>query len=1150
MAVLIPLVVEAQSPPRPSVSVSQLPRFSDNNKVADFNEDGRADLIGGARLIGPPATDLVIALGAGDGTFAPPASLGVPGSPLAVADFNNDGHQDVLVGTIAILPGRGNGTFGALRQMPATPSVPLDPEFPYATIAADFNNDGKVDLLLGSSLYPGHGDFTFGAPYELSAASGYVAAFADFNRDGRSDLAVLRPFAPIDVLLNQGGFLFAVAPPVTLSLNSIQNLVAGDLNKDGNPDLIAITSYTSESGESPGDVHVMLGNGDGTFDADVTYPIGVGGRTATVTVAVGDFNRDGNLDVASGGQSARYYDSFCTGRVLWDSVSIVPGRGDGTLGTQASFRLGTNNYTDEEYQLTHHALVSGDLNGDGYFDLVTSPGAVLLGRPAVPNRAPQVSAGPDQTTQGSTDIPLDGSATDADNDWLRFQWRNQHGVLSGNVPLLCGSGGGTYTLTVTDDRGGTASDTMTIVQSPSNGNSDAYMVVGPGRDAVLGTATPHVITWTSNMDRFGVRSFRVRASVDDGKTWTTVPGCAAMPATATQCTWTAPGPVTATGRFLVEAYNATGGLIYFATSPQFRIISGRGTVPGWQNSDIGAVGVPGSVSYDGSIVTVKGSGADIWDSHDQFHYVWTVVAGDFELIAHVNSVQNVDRWTKAGLMIRNGVGSTAPHASLFATPTTEKGLAFQRRRVAGGPSVSTPGPSIAGPVWLRLVRAADQVSAYYRLNTASPWTLIGTDTLTAPGGVSIGLAVSSHVRSTLATATFDHLQYVPREPLVAGWSSNDVGSPGAAGSTRFSDFGAATVTGSGGDVWGAADAFHWVHRSATGDFTFEAHVDRVDNVDRWTKAGLMIRAGIGPSAQHAFIFSTPTVDKGVAFQGRQVAGGLSTQVQSVAATAPVYLRITRQGSTINAFMRPSMARGWLHMGTLVLAGLPEMVEVGLAVTSHRDGALAAARFSNIVLEPIRAWSTSVIGPGSGRSFVNGTFFSGFNTGRDIWGTADDFTYIHTRWQGDGTMTARLNQIITADQWSKAGLMFRESLAPGSKFVYALSSSSKGSALQYRGTTGGAAASAGAVPGRSAPGEFEPGFWLRITRAGSRFSSWYSTDFISWIPLGEVTIAMPGDIYIGIAVTSHNPAGEAVGQFDDVTVRRDPWVPEAVPGGSF
>ncbi len=558
--------------------------------------------------------------------------------------------------------------------------------------------------------------------------------------------------------------------------------------------------------------------------------------------------------------------------------------------------------------------------------------------------------------------------------------------------------------------------------------------------------------------------------------------------------------------------------------------------------------MPGSVTYDGRLVTVKGSGADIWDPSDQFHYVWTTIGGDYEVIARVLSVQGPSNWTKAGLMIRGGVGPTAPHASLFATPTTEKGLAFQRRPVFNGASVSTAGPKIVSPVWLRLVRSGDEVTAYYRVNATSAWTLIGTQTL--PGASMVGLAVSSHVRSTLATATFEGVQIIPRTTQVPGWSNEDVGAVGAVGSARLEHLGLATVSGSGADVWGSADAFHWVHRTATGDFTFEAHLDSVDNVNRWTKAGLMIRAGTGPSAQHAFIFGTPTVEKGVDFQARPTAGGNSTQVLSLAAAPPTYLRITRQGNLINAYMRPTRERQWLHMGSITLTGLPAAVEVGLAVSSHQDGVLATAQFSDIVLEPMRTWNATVVGPGAGGASGNGTFFGAANTGRDIWGTADDFSYLHTRWQGDGTLTARLNRILTADDWSKAGLMFRESLAAGSRYAYALASSGRGSALQYRAATGAAAASAGAAPGRSAPGEFEPGFWLRITRTGNVFTSFFSTDQIAWTPLGEVTIAMPNEIYVGIAVTSHNEGAEAVGQFDDLNLRHHPQIPEPVPGGAF
>jgi regulation of enolase protein 1 (concanavalin A-like superfamily) len=270
--------------------------------------------------------------------------------------------------------------------------------------------------------------------------------------------------------------------------------------------------------------------------------------------------------------------------------------------------------------------------------------------------------------------------------------------------------------------------------------------------------------------------------------------------------------------------------------------------------------------------------------------------------------------------------------------------------------VSTSGPAIVAPVWLRLVRSGNEISGYYKVTEGAAWTLVGTQTFASlDSAMQAGLAVSSHTRSGLAAARFDRLQIIQRQPLPDGWSSDDVGTVGAAGRAQLSDV--AAVTGSGADVWGTADEFHWVHRRASGDFTFDARVDRVDNVDRWTKAGLMIRSSGSPSSQYAFVLATPTSQKGIAFQGRTTNGGAAVQVAQTTAVpavvAPVDLRITRMGNTIAAYARRvSEDDGWHLLGTLTMTALPADVDVGLAVTSHDDGVLATAQFSRIVLEPM------------------------------------------------------------------------------------------------------------------------------------------------------------------------------------------------------
>jgi regulation of enolase protein 1 (concanavalin A-like superfamily) len=184
--------------------------------------------------------------------------------------------------------------------------------------------------------------------------------------------------------------------------------------------------------------------------------------------------------------------------------------------------------------------------------------------------------------------------------------------------------------------------------------------------------------------------------------------------------------------------------------------------PGWSSGDVGSVGATGAASVEGSMATVTGSGADIWNSADAFRYAYTQVNGNFVFTARVTGIENVDQWTKAGVMIRSSTSAESTHASLFATPTSVKGLAFQRRTISGGPSVHTPGPSDVPSVWLRLSRQGATVTAEYRKSGSDAWTTIGSDWIPdLPDAPLVGIAVSSHRDGVLATATFDNVSVLP-----------------------------------------------------------------------------------------------------------------------------------------------------------------------------------------------------------------------------------------------------------------------------------------------------------------------------------------------------------------------------------------------------
>src|SRR3954468_11405528 len=187
----------------------------------------------------------------------------------------------------------------------------------------------------------------------------------------------------------------------------------------------------------------------------------------------------------------------------------------------------------------------------------------------------------------------------------------------------------------------------------------------------------------------------------------------------------------------------------------------------WAATDIGATGVTGNVSYASGVFTVRGGGADVWGTADALQYVYQPLSGDGAIVARVASVQNVAAWTKAGVMIRNGLAPSAAQAFMLVSPG--KGMAFQRRTGDGGASTGTSGGAGAAPQWVRLTRTGQAITAAISPDGAA-WTTIGQDTFAMARTVYVGVAVSSHDTTQLAQAAFDSVRVTaPTTTLPAGW---------------------------------------------------------------------------------------------------------------------------------------------------------------------------------------------------------------------------------------------------------------------------------------------------------------------------------------------------------------------------------------------
>lgn len=1008
---------------RVGVQLTQVPALSEI-WPADFNGDGITDLVANRSDGFGSILGVVIQLGHGDGTFDTPQTVNVPASGVVgVGDLNRDGFVDIITSgsSTYVLPGRGDGSF--------SPALPLAISAGSPTYVVDMNSDGMPDLVTRSAapvgirvaVYPGHGDFTFGTPTVMSGGSlGGIPVLsltiADFNGDGLLDVATNA--GRIDVFVNQGNLTF-IDTITPAALNG--GLTARDVDSDGVVDLIAGSGHlTGNDLWTSGLVSIFHGNGDATFQAPVTYPVNNG----PVMVVAGDFNGDGIQDIATGNRSV--VESCDNVNQLWNSISILFGRGDGTFAPAQSFALG-DSVTPDPGRVSR--VNTSDLNADGRTDLLVSPGTILVMQPPGPNHPPIVSAGPDLygPYDGYGSTLFNATASDPDHDWLSFAWRDDLGHVSEPVlrscPGLFSYSGATriFTLTADDGHGGVSADFLQWVFS-----SNALQPPPSGYSS---------------------------AAIGD-----------------------------------VSAGAAYGAF------------------------------------------TVAASGADIWGTSDAFRYVYTSVSGNFDVSTQVTSLENIDPWTKAGLMIRQSLSASSQHAFVFATPTAVNGTAFQRRIVDGGESVHTAGPAVAPPVWLRLMRQGDTVTAFVRVTTTDPWTTVDTQTFSGLADpVYVGLAVTSHASDKVATARFGNYNLVPlTNSLPAGWENADVGSVAAAGSGFGGSGGNFTVGGSGADIWDTQDAFHFTFTRWAGDGKAVVHVADFDASDPWSKAGLMIRTSLDPSAAHHFLLLSG--QNGSAYQRRPTAGAttLHTGIQGA------WFLIQRSGGTLHLWYSNDGASP-TRWEPLPDATFPTgEALIGLAVTSHADGQLATATFDHVSVTA-GATPPALVGGDVGAVGIigsdsfNDTAYTVSGSGADIWDTVDAFHYVNRELPSNGTIIARIASLNGVDPWSKAGVMIRAGSGASSPHAFMLLSDANGLAFQRRTTAGGITTHTGVAAG-GAPQ------WVRLTRVDDVITAAYSSDGQTWIDVGQDTLPIgTGPARVGLAVTSHDNNALATAVFDHVLI---------------
>ena len=346
--------------------------------LADFNGDGALDLF----KAGDQYQSGLVMLGRGDGTFQSNQAYGWGntsyGQNLVTADFNGDGFPDVAFSyaryngqpAIGVMLGSSHGALAAptYATVGSTSCLYNLPEW---VAAGDVNGDGKADLVATLTNYNvagcannevavltglGTGKFNKPVLYSTGAtAQSYEVFLADVNGDGKLDIITSNADGTISVLLNKGKGTFGPAV-ITTSLVGLGNpygnsLTVADFNGDGKAD-IAVANYGWNSSNGNG-VFVLLGNGDGTFKAPITVtaaPV----YNYTYTLAAGDFNKDGKMDLLVTLMGQCPADAHGSA-----AYAFLQGHGDGT------FTAGPMNCIGGNYPMYP---VVADLNGNGKLD--------------------------------------------------------------------------------------------------------------------------------------------------------------------------------------------------------------------------------------------------------------------------------------------------------------------------------------------------------------------------------------------------------------------------------------------------------------------------------------------------------------------------------------------------------------------------------------------------------------------------------------------------------------------------------------------------------------------------------------------------------------------------------------------------------------
>ncbi|MEQ1850143.1 MAG: fibronectin type III domain-containing protein [Chthoniobacteraceae bacterium] len=732
-------------------------------------------------------------------------------SEVAVGDIDGNGWLDVVTrdvshGCFILLRSNDGGGWQTRKFVATNPREGL--------MLWNPDGDGDLDILINGvwletpadPLYGTYLPRTIAAPwYAANNGTDAIADYAcmvgvgDFNGDGRDDIAItnseelsnapstdskpkgvrvyLSPADPVN-----GTWTEVVLDPLHFSWHSLE---IADIDRDGDLDIVSGISLVGQD-NAPANIVAFLNDGTGTVFTQQTIDTGKDSLLADVNLynaTVADADGDGDPDLfapdnwASG--PIRYYENTST------LPSMLPPRVPLAFSASpASAQQIDLAWIDQSDNETGFAIERSMESGEFVQIAETGPGTVAISdlelTPGTHYRyrirafntygesaySPEVSATtpvsnlPSAAPAGLSANPISTNRIDlgwTDESDNETGFKIERSINSADFVEIARTGGGVTTFSDSGLSLGTQY-AYRVRAFNTYGNSEYSLdasattlpdVIAPVLNSVSSVTNGTVTAVFSELVE--------RASAETAANYSLSGGAVVNAAT-----------LAGDGRTVTLATaGLTSGNTHSLAAIGVRDLSAAQNPSNtaatffhiaWLSQDIGSVGIVGSMTTSGATITVSGSGADIYGTADGFRFAYRTISGDATVVARVATQTRANAYSKAGVMIRETLGSGSKHALMALTP--DFGGEMDYRAATGGTTsqfVYNPAtPRVAAPYWVRIVRQGNVLTGSVSAN-GTAWQQVGTTTVSMTAAVYVGLAVTSHNNSALSTATFDNV---------------------------------------------------------------------------------------------------------------------------------------------------------------------------------------------------------------------------------------------------------------------------------------------------------------------------------------------------------------------------------------------------------